>query len=45
MGKQDDLVRYLQIAQKILHEPKVDKELVYEWAKPTAYMVWEIYLE
>ena len=32
-GKQDDLVRYLQMARKTLREPKLDTELAYAYAK------------
>ena len=32
-GKQDDLVRYLQMARKTLREPKIDTELAYSYAK------------
>jgi clathrin heavy chain len=32
-GKQDDLVRYLQMARKTLREPKIDTELAYAYAK------------
>ncbi|KAJ7224497.1 hypothetical protein GGX14DRAFT_425944 [Mycena pura] len=32
-GKQDDLVRYLQMARKSLREPKIDTELAYAYAK------------
>ncbi|KAJ7061039.1 armadillo-type protein [Mycena amicta] len=32
-GKQDDLVRYLQMARRTLREPKIDTELAYAYAK------------
>jgi len=32
-GKQDDLVRFLQMARKTLREPKIDTELAYAYAK------------
>ncbi|KAJ7074901.1 hypothetical protein B0H15DRAFT_868488 [Mycena belliarum] len=32
-GKQDDLVRFLQMARKSLREPKIDTELAYAYAK------------
>ncbi|KAG1887864.1 armadillo-type protein [Suillus subluteus] len=32
-GKHDDLVRFLQMAPKALHEPKIDTELAYAYAK------------
>ncbi len=32
-GKQDDLVRYLQMARKTLREPNIDTELAYAYAK------------
>jgi hypothetical protein len=32
-GKQDDLVRYLQMAWKTLREPRIDTELAYSYAK------------
>jgi clathrin heavy chain len=32
-SKQDDLVRYLQMAWKTLHEPKINTELTYVYAK------------
>jgi clathrin heavy chain len=32
-GKQDELVRYLQMACKTLREPKIDTELAYVYAK------------
>jgi Region in Clathrin and VPS len=32
-GKQEDLVRYLQMARKTLREPKIDTELAYAYAK------------
>jgi clathrin heavy chain len=32
-GKHDDLIRFLQMARKLLREPRIDTELAYAYAK------------